>query len=170
MERVYVLEQALACAAEKFQLKFAEEAFDLLRAIPGIDLRPASKALLLAGVAEAALDPAIAVLRARYGRDLKVGGRRVRYMENPFMEPIMDVFVRVPSEDGDNVGRDLTRRGAVLRFKIMEKRGWLIRAEAPMAELLSYAADLSAMTGGRADHWITFNRWEPAELDGGHAA
>ncbi|HEY8555590.1 MAG TPA: hypothetical protein VIL43_13770 [Burkholderiales bacterium] len=170
MERVYVVEQSLTCASEPFQLKFAEEAARLLQPIRGVLPRPTGKALLLLGTCESALDPALAVLGTRYGEDLRASGRRVRYLDDPPMEPIMDVFVRVPAEHGERVRRDLERRRGVLRFKLVEPRGWLMRAEVPMAELMRYGADLARMTEDRAEHWISFNRWEPIEDDGGRAA
>lgn len=82
----------------------------------------------------------------------------------------MDILVRVPKGLGENVYRDLHRRGAALRFKSVEAHGCLMRAEAPMAALLGYRAVLSSLTEGLADHWITFNRWEPIETKGGGSA
>lgn len=165
MERVYVLEQTLRSTTDKFQLKFAEKSVELLRAIRGVHSTPTNNGLLLLGITEAALDPAVAVLRARYGKELHATSKRVRYLDEPLREPIMDVFVRVSARHGDKVVRDLARRRAVTHFKIIEKRGWIMRVGAPMAELLGYADDLAAMTDDSAEHWITFNDWEP--VDGG---
>lgn len=170
MERVYVLEQALTCASERFQLKFAEEASAKLQPLPGVKPEPTGKALLLHGRSEIALDAAVAVLRTGYGEALRSGPRRVRQLDNPPMEPIMDVLVRAPGDVGEKVCRDLQHRLAVFRFKLIEEHGWLIRAEAPMTELLGYGAALSVLTVGLADHWITFNRWEPVETDDGGSA
>lgn len=171
MERVYVLEQALTCAAEKFQLKFADESVPLLAPVAGVQPVPTNKGLVLLSINESTLDSAIALLHTRYGDSLLAADRRVRYRNHPAMAPVMDVFLRVPGEHADKASRDLVRRRAAVRFQIIEKRGWLIRAEAPMAELLGYGTDLSKMTEDRAEHWITFNRWEPAETDdGGRAA
>ena len=41
-----------------------------------------------------------------------------------------------------------------------------IKAEVPMAEVLDYAPDLRAITGGRADYEVEFDRYEevPAHL------
>jgi elongation factor G len=52
----------------------------------------------------------------------------------------------------------------------MEARGHdeIIRAEVPMAEMLGYANDLRAMTGGRGDSTMEFDHYAevPAHLAG----
>jgi elongation factor G len=82
------------------------------------------------------------------------------------LEPIMSVEVTVPEEQvGDVMGDLNSRRGRPLG---MEARGGsqVVRAEVPMAEMLSYAPDLRAMTGGRGDYAMEFLRYEqvPAHM------
>lgn len=82
------------------------------------------------------------------------------------LEPIMVVEVSVPSENvGDVMGDLNSRRGHPLG---MEARGAVevIRAEVPMAEMLNYAPDLRAMTGGRGDYTMEFGHYAqvPAHL------
>ena len=82
------------------------------------------------------------------------------------LEPVMRVEVTVPSEHvGDVMGDLNSRRGHPLG---MEARGSgeVIRAEVPMAEMLSYAPDLRAMTGGRGDYTMEFDHYAqvPAHL------
>lgn len=168
MERVYVVEQALTCASEKFQLKFAVDAARLLQGLRGILAEPTGKGLMVLGSCEAALDVAVLVLRACYGERLRASPRRVCYMRLPMMEPVMDVFVRAPETYADSIRRTLEARRATVRCTSAENRSWLLRAQAPMAELLGYAQELDRLSDGRADHWITFNRWQPIEdNDGG---
>jgi elongation factor G len=76
------------------------------------------------------------------------------------LEPIVLVEVTVPEDHvGDVMGDLNSRRGRPLG---METRGHtqVIRAEVPMAEMLSYAPDLRAMTGGRGDYGMEFLRYE----------
>ncbi|MEW6582222.1 MAG: elongation factor G [Actinomycetota bacterium] len=76
------------------------------------------------------------------------------------LEPVMRVEVTVPEElVGDVMGDLNSRRG---RPQGMETRGHnqIVRAEVPMAEMLSYAADLRAMTGGRGDYAMEFLRYD----------
>jgi elongation factor G len=82
------------------------------------------------------------------------------------LEPVMRVEVTVPAEHvGDVMGDLNSRRGHPLG---MEARGHdeVIRAEVPMAEMLGYATDLRAMTGGRGDSSMEFDHYAqvPAHL------
>jgi elongation factor G len=76
------------------------------------------------------------------------------------LEPVMSVEVTVPEEQvGDIMGDLNSRRGRPLG---MEARGHnqIVRAEVPMAEMLTYAVDLRAMTGGRGDYHMEFLRYD----------
>jgi elongation factor G len=82
------------------------------------------------------------------------------------LEPIMLVTVSVPEDCvGDVIGDLNSRRG---RPQGMEPAGGMteIKAEAPMAEMLSYAPDLRSITGGRGDYTLEFLRYEevPSQL------
>jgi len=60
---------------------------------------------------------------------------------------------------GDVIGDLNSRRGRPLG---LEPKGHAteIKAEVPMAEMLSYAPDLRAITGGRADYTMELARYE----------
>ena len=76
------------------------------------------------------------------------------------LEPIMNVEVTVPDESvGDIIGDMNSRRGRVLGTT---PRGHysVIAAEVPLAEMVSYAPDLTSMTGGRGDYHMEFLRYE----------
>jgi elongation factor G len=76
------------------------------------------------------------------------------------LEPIMLVTLSVPEESvGDVIGDLNSRRGRPLG---MEPKGHMteIQAEVPMSEMLSYAPDLRAITGGRADYTMDLARYE----------
>ena len=91
-------------------------------------------------------------------------------MENAqptLMEPIMTVTVTVPEEYvGDVIGDLNSRRGRPLG---MEPRGSVteIKAEVPMAEMLDYAPDLRAITGGQGEYSMDLARYEECP---GHVA
>jgi elongation factor G len=90
-------------------------------------------------------------------------------MENAqavLMEPIMTVTVAVPEENvGDVIGDLNSRRGRPLG---MEPKGSVteVKAEVPMAEMLSYAPDLRAITGGQGEYSMELARYEevPAHI------
>ena len=76
------------------------------------------------------------------------------------LEPIMTMTVSVPDDSvGDVIGDLNSRRGHPLG---MEPRGGTtaIQAEVPMAEVVSYAPDLRAITGGRGDFTMEFARYD----------
>ncbi len=76
------------------------------------------------------------------------------------LEPIMLVTLSVPEESvGDVIGDLNSRRG---RPQGMEPAGGMteIKAEVPMAEMLTYAPDLRAITGGQGDYTMEFLRYE----------
>jgi elongation factor G len=82
------------------------------------------------------------------------------------LEPIMKVEISVPDEYAGAVMGDLSsRRG---RPQGMEPRNTqqVIRAEVPMAEMLSYDADLTSMTGGRGSYHMEMSHYDevPAHL------
>ena len=68
--------------------------------------------------------------------------------------------ISVPEDAvGDVIGDLNSRRGRPLG---MEPKGSMteIKAEVPMAEVLDYAPDLRAITGGRGDYTMEFERYE----------
>jgi elongation factor G len=76
------------------------------------------------------------------------------------LEPIMEVDVTVPDETVGSVNGDLnSRRG---RLQGMEPSAGMtrIRAEVPMAEMLTYGQALTSMTGGRGDYHMQFLRYD----------
>lgn len=76
------------------------------------------------------------------------------------LEPVMLVTLSVPeSSVGDVIGDLNARRGHPLG---MEQQGAMteVRAEAPMAELLDFAPDLRALTGGQGDYTLELSRYQ----------
>jgi elongation factor G len=82
------------------------------------------------------------------------------------LEPIMNVEVYAPDQfSGDIMGNLSARRG---RISGSEVRGSnvIVKAQVPLAEMLSYATDLISMTQGRASYTMEFSHYDfvPAEL------
>jgi elongation factor G len=82
------------------------------------------------------------------------------------LEPIMELEVTVPDEAVGAINGDLnSRRG---RLHGMEPNGGMttIKAEVPMAEVLTYNQALTSLTGGRGDYHMQFLRYEevPAHI------
>ncbi len=82
------------------------------------------------------------------------------------LEPIMQVEVHAPNEFAGDLMGDLNgRRG---RISGMEARGLAtaIKAQVPMAEMLTYEQHLTSATGGRGSYHMTHSHYEevPAHL------
>ena len=82
------------------------------------------------------------------------------------LEPIMDLEVSVPDDFvGDVMGNLNSRRGRVAG---VDARGSMqsVKAQVPMAEVLSYASDLTSITGGQGSFTMEFSHYEelPREI------
>jgi elongation factor G len=80
--------------------------------------------------------------------------------EPVLLEPVMAVEISAPDESVGDVTGDLnSRRGRLLGI---EPRGssTVVRAEVPMAEMLTYSTTLTSVTGGRGDYAMSFLRYE----------
>ena len=76
------------------------------------------------------------------------------------LEPVMDVEIYAPSDFAGDLMGDLNgRRG---RIGGMETRGssTSIKAQVPMAEMLTYEQRLTASTGGRGSYHMEFSHYE----------
>jgi elongation factor G len=83
------------------------------------------------------------------------------------LEPIMLTAINVPEESvGDVIGDLNSRRGRPLGMEPVGPGMTEIKAEVPMAEMLSYAPDLRSLTGGQGEFAMEFERYEevPAHL------
>ena len=76
------------------------------------------------------------------------------------LEPVMQVEVQAPSEFAGDLMGDLNgRRG---RIAGMDTRGatTIIRAQVPMAEMLTYEQHLTSATGGRGAYTMTYSHYD----------
>ncbi len=82
------------------------------------------------------------------------------------LEPIVEIRIEIPDEYmGDVIGDLNSRRGRVLG---MDKEGnnQVIKGQVPLAEILSYAPELTSITSGRGSFSYEISRYEevPAHL------
>ena len=82
------------------------------------------------------------------------------------LEPVMAVEITVPDEFAGTIMGDLnSRRG---RIQGMDNKGGntVIKAEVPMAEMLTYGVDLTSMTQGRGSFSMEMNHYDvmPGQL------
>src|SRR5437764_153555 len=80
---------------------------------------------------------------------------------NPvLLEPIMELEVTVPDDAVGAVNGDLNSRRGRLQGMEPARGMTTIKAEVPMAEILTYSQALTSMTGGRGDYHMGFLRYE----------
>lgn len=82
------------------------------------------------------------------------------------LEPIMNVEISVPDDFAGSIMGDLnSRRG---RIQGMDNKGGntIVKAEVPMAEMLTYGADLTSMTQGRGSFNMEMHHYDivPGQL------
>jgi elongation factor G len=90
----------------------------------------------------------------------------MRQARPALLEPVMEVEIYAPDQySGDIMGDVSSRRG---RISGSETRGQnvVIKAHVPLAEMLSYATDLTSMTQGRASFSMEFSHYDyvPSEI------
>src|SRR5438445_737627 len=76
------------------------------------------------------------------------------------LEPVMNVEVTTPAEvAGDIIGDLNSRRGRIVGMEPAGETA-VVRAQAPMAEMLTYESSLRSMTGGRGGYSMEFSHYE----------
>ena len=97
----------------------------------------------------------------------RIAFRKAMEVAKPtLLEPVMAVSITAPDEFAGSIMGDLnSRRG---RIQGMDNKGGntIVRAEVPMAEMLTYGVDLTAMTQGRGSFNMEMNHYDvvPAQL------
>jgi elongation factor G len=77
------------------------------------------------------------------------------------LEPIAKVEISIPDEYlGDIMGDMNKRRGRILGMEQQEDGSQLVMAEAPMAEMYTYAIELKSMTQARGSFEMEFLRYD----------
>ena len=82
------------------------------------------------------------------------------------LEPIMEIEVSVPDDHvGDVMGNLNSRRGRVAGVE-SQGSSQSVKAQVPMAEVLTYASDLTSISGGQGSFTMEFSHYEemPREI------
>jgi elongation factor G len=83
------------------------------------------------------------------------------------LEPVMNIEVVVPDQYmGDIISDMNTKRGRILGMEPSGSGKQVIRAQAPMSEIQSYAIDLRSIARGRGKFTTEFSHYEevPAHI------
>ncbi|HUK25095.1 MAG TPA: elongation factor G [Terriglobales bacterium] len=82
------------------------------------------------------------------------------------LEPIMAVEITVPDEFAGTIMGDLNSRRGRIQGMDNKAGNTVVKAEVPMAEMLTYGADLTSMTQGRGSFGMEMNHYDivPGQL------
>jgi elongation factor G len=82
------------------------------------------------------------------------------------LEPIMNVEIYAPQEYAGALTGDLTSRRGRLQGMDVKHDTQIIKAQVPMAEMVSYAPVLTSVTGGRGSYHMEFSHYDevPAHI------
>lgn len=172
----FPLERVAQVQSHSFQLGFARQVLRLLPTSERVQYEATSGGLLMRATSENALAKPLRLLRDLYGPDLVVSAPQVRCVSEGGCqyEPIMRLRVQLEARHREAVRNDLVLRKAVIleeHERPRSPRTCVLRAEAPLRNVLGYADALSELTDGTAVHWIWLDRYVPLEgPPGGHAA
>jgi len=158
------LEQIVRHRERPSQIEFARQAADVLDETDEVRFEPTERGLALFAAHEEALRPPLSVIRDRYGEAVEARPPRVRLLPgHPLQEPVMAVRVTVPREHAPAALRELRDRGARILEECRRGRIFIVRAEAPLRELLGFGRRMARLTDGTAAHSIRLSRYLPVE-------
>ena len=101
----------------------------------------------------------------------KIAGRiafkKAMEMARPvLLEPVMDVEIYAPQEYAGALTGDLSSRRGRLQGMDIKHDVQIIKAQVPMAEMVTYSPVLTSMTGGRGSYSMQFSHYDevPAQI------
>lgn len=77
------------------------------------------------------------------------------------LEPVMDVEVSIPPEASGDVMGDLNSRRGRVQGMDMRGKQQVIKAQAPLAEMLDYQSKLNSITAARGSYHMQFSHYDP---------
>ena len=78
------------------------------------------------------------------------------------LEPIVNMDITVPANYMGDIASDLSsRRGRILGQEMLAGNLCVIRAQAPLAEVMQYNSQLRSVTGGQGSYAMEFSHYEP---------
>lgn len=91
----------------------------------------------------------------------RIAFRKAMEMAKPtLLEPIMHVEITIPDEFAGTIMGDLNSRRGRIQGMDNKSGNTIVKAEAPMAEMLTYGADLTSMTQGRGSFSMEMHHYD----------
>jgi elongation factor G len=97
----------------------------------------------------------------------RIAFRKAMEVAKPtLLEPVMTVEITVPDEFAGTIMGDLNSRRGRIQGMDNKSGNTIVKAEVPMAEMLTYGADLTSMTQGRGSFNMEMHHYDivPAQL------
>jgi len=78
------------------------------------------------------------------------------------LEPIVNMEITVPTQYMGDIAGDLSgRRGRIVGQDMLPGNVAVIRAQAPLAEVVQYNSQLRSVTGGQGSYTMEFSHYDP---------
>ncbi|HOD84008.1 MAG: Elongation factor G [Planctomycetes bacterium ADurb.Bin126] len=78
------------------------------------------------------------------------------------LEPIVDMEITVPANHMGDIASDLSgRRGRIMGQDMLPGNMVVVKAQAPLAEVMQYNSQLRSVTGGQGSYSMEFSHYEP---------
>jgi elongation factor G len=91
----------------------------------------------------------------------RIAFRKAMEVDKPtLLEPIMTVEITVPDEFAGTIMGDLNSRRGRIQGMDNKAGNTIVKAEVPMAEMLTYGADLTSMTQGRGSFSMEMHHYD----------
>ncbi|MGA6985918.1 MAG: elongation factor G [Terriglobales bacterium] len=91
----------------------------------------------------------------------RIAFRKGMEMAKPtLLEPIMNVEITIPDEFAGTIMGDLNSRRGRIQGMDNKAANTIVKAEVPMAEMLTYGADLTSMTQGRGSFSMEMHHYD----------
>lgn len=165
MRSEFPLEQLVKHDSHRFQMGFARQVIrdvtQTRRFRDRVLFEASNDGLVMLAQNEEALTEPLDLLRELYEQSLVVLQPRVRYLSlgNERFEPIMVVRVRVAPRDMQAVRADLLAREGTILDEDRNRGTCVLRAEAPLRNLLGYGRELNTLTGGTGEYCSWLDRY-----------
>jgi translation elongation factor EF-G len=151
-------------SAERFQLRFAEQAATLLVNFSGVDAQASARGVIINAITERDILAAAALLKAAIAT-VKIGTVEIVYRDEHSMEPYYRVRVLTPEDHiGDVMAEMNTRRGAIESLDDANP-GKSVACTSPVSKMLGFERVLAEMTRGLATVEYDFIGYRPTTSD-----
>ena len=171
MYHAYPIEQLARGTSTRFQMGFARMTMHLLPQFKEVVLEPSVDGLKILATNETALAPPGKVIRQIHAHDVKIEEPQVRLLYGEVVqEPVMWLRATSARTCTEAVIQDLVTRGADI-----EEVDWfaprpVVRAKAPLRQLLGYPQALAALSRSTAELRMWLSHYTPLPPDPGKAA